>query len=163
MELMMCMSILISLLSLLMSHPMSLGACLMTQTILFSLISGSISLNFWFSYILFLMMISGMLILFLYMTSIASNKKFKFSMKILILSMSMMFFMFLSFLFIKNNYISLNIESIYMNNNLNIMLNKFFNLPYSIILLMMMIYLLITLIATVKITNFKSGPLRQKF
>nr|AFQ62240.1 NADH dehydrogenase subunit 6 [Nargus velox]ALO70734.1 NADH deshydrogenase subunit 6 [Nargus velox] len=159
---MMTISIFTSIIILFMNHPLSMGFCLLIQTIQFSLISGYISLNFWFSYIIFLMMISGMLILFLYMTSIASNKKFKL--------MKWSFYIWLFFISIMSSLLILNINLFKINNlnmfnnyNMNFMLTKFFNMPLSMILFMMIIYLLITLIATVKITNMKSGPLRQKF
>nr|YP_009185967.1 NADH dehydrogenase subunit 6 [Sciodrepoides watsoni]ALO70915.1 NADH deshydrogenase subunit 6 [Sciodrepoides watsoni] len=153
-----------SLIILFMKHPMSIGACLLSQTIIFSLISGYISMNFWFSYILFLMMISGMLILFLYMTSIASNKKFKISMKMSFLLISTLLMMIALMTMNLNLSMINNMNFIHMNYlNMNFMLTKFFNFPLMIILTMIIIYLLITLIATVKITNINYGPLRQKF
>nr|YP_009185928.1 NADH dehydrogenase subunit 6 [Phacomorphus fratyi]ALO70825.1 NADH deshydrogenase subunit 6 [Phacomorphus fratyi] len=150
-------SIIINLTALFMTHPLSLGMCLLLQTIIYTMITGSITSNFWFSYILFLMMISGMLILFMYMTSIISNNKFKFS-KILMITITTCFItmMFMS------QYTN-NLSNINFYNNLNILINNFFNTPMTFLMLILMIYLLLTLIATVKIINIKSGPLRQKF
>nr|AYQ19116.1 NADH dehydrogenase subunit 6 [Lamiinae sp. 4 ACP-2013] len=146
------------------THPLSLGMILLIQTILIALITGSFSLNYWFSYIIFLIMIGGMLILFIYMTSIASNEKFKFSMKLFSLfSMTILILTLLLFLdyyfFNQLNIIDLTSQSLF---NFKFSLNKFMNWPNNIVFLMMIIYLLITLIMVVKITNINYGPLRPK-
>nr|YP_009528975.1 NADH dehydrogenase subunit 6 [Ophraella communa]AST14962.1 NADH dehydrogenase subunit 6 [Ophraella communa] len=150
-----------------MNHPMSKGLILLLQTILIALTSSLLNLNYWYSYILFLIMIGGMLILFIYMTSIASNEKFKPNLK--------MIFILLMFLMI--TMIMINLDQFYMNilnqtienklfnmnYNLNLSMMKYFNFPNYFIMISMIIYLFITLIAIVKITNFKYGPLRQHF
>nr|AFU50199.1 NADH dehydrogenase subunit 6 [Phaedon armoraciae] len=149
------------------NHPLSLGLILLIQTILISLLTGLMSLNFWYSYILFLIMIGGMLILFIYMTSIASNEKFLFSYKLFIFFMMMLMFMFIM-LFMDYYYLSFKINLMDMmnqNNNFNFKLsmNKYMNYPQNLILFSMILYLLITLIMVVKITNIYYGPLRQKY
>nr|UPX88652.1 NADH dehydrogenase subunit 6 [Hydraena nigrita] len=154
------MNLLMSIMFLFMIHPLSMGMILLIQTILISLITGYFFMNFWYSYILFIIMIGGMLVLFIYMTSVASNEKFKFSNKLLILTLVMMIIMNL-FMMMDNMYINM------MNNNYNMTLItsliKFYNLPLMYTMLLMIIYLFITLIAVVKITEFKLGPLRQTY
>nr|APX39388.1 NADH dehydrogenase subunit 6 [Longitarsus luridus] len=148
-------------------HPLSCGMILLIQTILTALFTGMMSLNFWYSYILFLIMIGGMLILFIYMTSIASNEKFKFNKKFIY--MYMLFLMILSMMFLTDPYYTnLMINIIDMKNSLMMLKNqfsmmKYFNYPNYFIMMMMIIYLFITLIAIVKITKFNYGALRQKF
>nr|YP_006576040.1 NADH dehydrogenase subunit 6 [Necrophila americana]ACZ58567.1 NADH dehydrogenase subunit 6 [Necrophila americana] len=164
MIMMMTLSLMLSFTFIFMSHPLSMGLVLLSQTILIALITGFISLNFWFSYILFLIMIGGMLVLFIYMTSVASNEKFKYSnlitiMNIFIIILSLPFYFMDSMLIYINN---MQVETL-INEEIYISLSKFFNFPSSVILLMMIIYLFITLIAVVKITNISYGPLRQKF
>nr|YP_009995477.1 NADH dehydrogenase subunit 6 [Ochthebius scopuli]QNP09932.1 NADH dehydrogenase subunit 6 [Ochthebius scopuli] len=147
-----------------MMHPLSMGLTLLMQTILITLITGFMNFNFWFSYILFLIMIGGMLVLFIYMTSIASNEKFKFNIKLMILLSFMMIGNMIIYMMIDKNLIMLNNSNFNINTNINyLMMSKFYNTPSNKIMFMMIIYLLITLIAVVKITDFKSGPLRQKF
>nr|ALO77095.1 NADH deshydrogenase subunit 6 [Paramarygmus sp. PAR01] len=144
-----------------MMHPLSMGIILLSQTIIISMITGNLNQNFWFSYILFLIMIGGMLILFMYMTSIASNEKFKFNNKILIIIPATILMMLIMpkkmMMSINNN------ETFNFNNSIEFMftLNKFMNSTMLMILLFLMIYLLLALIATVKITNFKQGSIRQ--
>nr|QIV24728.1 NADH dehydrogenase subunit 6 [Howea angulata] len=158
----------LSMFFLFMKHPLSMGIILLLQTLMISLITGLMNYNFWFSYILFLIMVGGMLILFIYMTSVASNEKFKFSSKlaissILILLTSLTLMMILDYYFSSMNF--LNYDFVNQNSTAenNKSLIKFLNTPGSSNLTIIIIYLLITLIMVVKVTNINYGPLRQKF
>nr|QMS48776.1 NADH dehydrogenase subunit 6 [Osmylus lucalatus] len=154
-----------------MTHPLSMGFMLLMQTILVSLICGYISINYWFAYILFLVMIGGMLVLFIYMTSLASNELFSFSINslfflILLFSIMNTIIFFLDpFSWFYYNYdmtyfnsmeISMNLE-----NQFNLM--KLYNNPSMNITMMLINYLFLTLIIVVKISNKNYGPLRSKF
>nr|YP_009995334.1 NADH dehydrogenase subunit 6 [Ochthebius capicola]QNP09737.1 NADH dehydrogenase subunit 6 [Ochthebius capicola] len=157
-------NIILSINFLFMMHPLSMGINLLLQTIVISLITGFLNFNYWFSYILFLIMVGGMLVLFIYMTSIASNEKFKFNNKLMMMMM-VISFIFICIMFFMDKYMIINNNFNYfitMNYNYY-SLNKFFNSPSNSIMFLMIIYLFITLIAVVKITSFKLGPLRQKF
>ncbi|YP_009437739.1 NADH dehydrogenase subunit 6 (mitochondrion) [Aethina tumida] len=166
MNFLMILSLSLSLSFLFMKHPLSLGFILLLQTATIALITGLLNYNFWFSYILFLVMIGGMLILFIYMTSITSNKKFKFSNSLMFMIFFLMLLFILSFIadqyFFNFNNLNMNMLNYEINLN-NFSLNKFLNYPNYIVLFMLYIYLFITLIAVTKISNLKSGPLRQKF
>nr|AXS65628.1 NADH dehydrogenase subunit 6 [Cucujoidea sp. 38 KM-2017] len=145
-----------------MKHPLSMGCILMIQTINISLMTGLMNLNFWYSYILFLVMVGGMLILFIYMTSIASNEKFKFNNKLMsipIITIMLNFSLLMDQFYFNLNIINETINNKILINNLSMM--KYLNLPSNMIYLMIIFYLLITMIAIVKITETKSGPLRQ--
>nr|AML26354.1 NADH dehydrogenase subunit 6 [Hydrophilidae sp. BMNH 1274343] len=159
MSLLIIISILTSLFIILTKHPMSMGLILLMQIICVALMTGLTANNFWFSYILFIVMIGGLLVIFIYMTSVASNEKFKFS-KFIMISFTSLFMLSLMLSIIMDNifteYMSLfNIQPSYIN------LNKYINYPYNIITIMMILYLLITLIAIVKISKIKYGPLRH--
>nr|YP_010284543.1 NADH dehydrogenase subunit 6 [Allotraeus orientalis]UKQ56286.1 NADH dehydrogenase subunit 6 [Allotraeus orientalis] len=149
----------------LLSHPMSFGLILLVQTLMTSLISGTMNFNFWFSYIIFLIMVGGMMILFIYMTSVASNEKFKFSLN-MTLMITLIIMLILTTIFIDNFFFNLSqlnytINLNKFNNNLS--MSKYIIFPMNKIMLMIIMYLLVTLIAVVKITNINYGPLRQKF
>nr|ARH53841.1 NADH dehydrogenase subunit 6 [Elateroidea sp. AH-2016] len=148
-------------------HPLSMGFTLLIQAILIAMITGMLSHNFWFSYILFMIMIGGMLVLFIYMTSVASNEKFLYSNKLMMLMMiTIMTIVMLMTIDPLNSYqISTNLD---MNNfkectMFQLSLSKYMNYPMNMIMISVIIYLLVTLIAVVKITNISYGPLRQKF
>nr|WCH54221.1 NADH dehydrogenase subunit 6 [Osphya sp. n.] len=153
---------LLSMIFIFLIHPLSLGMILLMQTLLISLITGLMNLNFWYSYIIFLILVGGMLILFIYMTSIASNEKFKINFKflLLILLTSIMLIILSKFNFIQfNKTIDVYNFTTYPINNQAF--TKYASFPNYKIILFLFMYLLITLIACVKITNFKKGPLRQ--
>lgn len=153
-------------------HPLSIGLILLFQTLLISLIARLASKNYWFSYILFLIFLGGILILFIYVISLASNEKFNFSLNttlqnILILVILMALFFFLDKYFLNN--LILNYETLINHNSLimrienSYILNKIFNFPTNIITILLMIYLFLCLIAICKIIYIFEGPLRPKF
>nr|YP_010309740.1 NADH dehydrogenase subunit 6 [Epicauta tenella]UMR54857.1 NADH dehydrogenase subunit 6 [Epicauta tenella] len=157
------MNLTFSILFMFLSHPLSLGLTLIIQTTIISLLTGNLCFNFWFSYILFLIMIGGMLILFIYMTSIASNEKFTFNLKLFILMILGTFSLTIMFFIIPNLDTMINNDMINFNTNtLNFSMIKYTYIPMNMILTFMIIYLFITLIAIVKIVNTKFGPLRPK-
>nr|QNV12226.1 NADH dehydrogenase subunit 6 [Carabus nemoralis] len=155
------------------NHPLSMGLTLLIQTILISLMSGIFTYTYWFSYILFLVMIGGMLVLFIYMTSLASNEMFNFSTKLSMMMMMMVSMMIIMYmiidymminpLFKNSNLMEFFNNLMFMKNENNYTLNKIYNMPNNLITLMLVNYLFLTLIAVVKITDIKYGPLRQKF
>nr|AMW67966.1 NADH dehydrogenase subunit 6 [Psychopsis coelivaga] len=165
----MMMSLFFSINFILTSHPLTMGLNMLIQTLLISLICGYLTPSFWFSYILFLIMLGGMLVLFIYVTSLASNELFSFSTNLMII-MSLMFLlatiMFMysdSFFIIYNNLemLYLNYSSNFMNFENEINLIKLYNNPTMNITMMMINYLFLTLIIIVKITNINHGSLRQ--
>nr|YP_009772324.1 NADH dehydrogenase subunit 6 [Hydrotaea dentipes]QIT03205.1 NADH dehydrogenase subunit 6 [Hydrotaea dentipes] len=152
-----------------MKHPLAMGLTLLMQTTLVSMMSGLMTKTFWFSYILFLVFLGGMLVLFIYVTSLASNEMFSFSMKLLF-SSSLIFTMMMITLFFIDKYMLLQYSNMEMNSILNInsyimenslSLNKLYNYPINLLTILLMNYLLITLIAVVKITKLNQGPLRS--
>nr|WBR65740.1 NADH dehydrogenase subunit 6 [Layahima yangi] len=151
-------------------HPLAMGLTLLIQTIIISLTSGLFTYSFWFAYILFLIMLGGMLVLFIYVTSLASNELFSFSMKSLFISMIMLSLLTITLMFTDNLMLMTNsLEMIKMypesnmftENELNLI--KLYNNPTMNITIMMINYLLLTLVVVVKITNINYGPLRQSY
>nr|WMQ77869.1 NADH dehydrogenase subunit 6 [Rhagastis castor] len=162
--------LLISMMMYFMSHPLSMGMLILIQTLMMCLLLGMLIKTYWFSYILFLTFLGGLLVLFIYVSSIASNEMFLLSnnMKMMFIIM-LLLMMMIQFMFMKNlNWMNL-INNSEMNNFFNFMffnnenkinLNKLYNNNSSMLMLLLIIYLFITLIAIVKITNIFFGPLR---
>lgn len=156
----------LSILFIFLNHPLTFGFILLIQTILIRLITGNLNFNFWFSYILFLIIIGGILILFIYITRIASNEKFKFSYKLSLLLLTLFIFLIIR-LFLDSYFYSENFNIRDLNNKdktllFNLTLIKYTNWPNNKVIFIIILYLLITLIAIVKITKIKYGPLRPK-
>lgn len=151
-------------------HPLAIGIILLTQTFTICLITGSLAKTFWFSYILFLVFLGGILVLFIYVTSLASNEIFSLSIKATFLRIIILRIFLLVRLIIDKRittYFSINLEIESINTIKNFMpensinLNKLYNFPTNIITLLLINYLFLTLIIIVKITNNFSGPLRN--
>nr|AML26505.1 NADH dehydrogenase subunit 6 [Staphylinidae sp. BMNH 1274665] len=156
-------TILLSMIFIFMKHPLTMGFTLLMQTLNITLLTGMLHKNFWFSYILFLIMIGGLLILFIYMTSMAANEIFNYSNKIFFMLLSSLLISIILITFSDNYFIDnlLKFQENIYSLTTNLYLIKYFNFPSIIIIILMINYLLITLLATVKITKLKSGPLRS--
>nr|AMP43791.1 NADH dehydrogenase subunit 6 [Rhamphomyia insignis] len=152
-----------------MNHPLAMGLMLLIQTFMICLITGLLTKTFWFSYILFLIFLGGMLVLFIYVTSLASNEMFSLSMNLMIYTLIIMTLSTMLLIIMdKMSIVSIsmnnemtelyNFNSFMNENTLN--LNKLYNFPTNMLTLLLINYLLITLIAIVKITNMFYGPLR---
>nr|YP_010265767.1 NADH dehydrogenase subunit 6 [Ochlerotatus fluviatilis]UIS24521.1 NADH dehydrogenase subunit 6 [Ochlerotatus fluviatilis] len=151
-----------------MKHPLAMGLVLLIQTFLISLLTGMYVKTFWFSYVLFLIFMGGMLVLFIYVTSLSSNEMFSMSLKLMFISliMTIIFMITISIIdlsmiemFINNNEMNLfNMISFMSENTLK--LNKMYNFPTNLITLLLINYLFLTLLVTVKITKKNYGPLR---
>lgn len=150
-------------------HPLAIGLILLIQTFLTCLITGIYAKTFWFSYILFLIFIGGILVLFIYVTSLSSNEIFSISFKLSFISIIIIFlFIIISYFFdnsIIENFIKNNDRiQLFNQNNLFyenfLSLNKIYNFPTNLITLLLINYLFLTLLVTVKITKKNYGPLR---
>nr|WIM00458.1 NADH dehydrogenase subunit 6 [Graphium agetes] len=154
------------------NHPLSMGFLILIQTLLTCLLSGMLISSYWFSYILFLVFLGGLLVLFIYVSSIASNELFKFNSHlkmIFYIMFSLSFFWSMMFMYNINwlnfffNCEMFNMMNFFMffNNENKINLSKLYNNQTYLMMIMLIIYLFITLIAVVKITNIFFGPLRS--
>nr|YP_010884243.1 NADH dehydrogenase subunit 6 [Oxytauchira ruficornis]WIW75282.1 NADH dehydrogenase subunit 6 [Oxytauchira ruficornis] len=151
------------------SYPMSMMLFIIFQTLLIGLLTGTIMESFWLSYILFLIFLGGMLVLFIYITSIASNEmlylKSITSISTLIMLIIIMYtlilfdkMMFMDWL---KNSETMNINKMILFQEMTFSLIKLYNNPTFYITMMMMIYLFFTLIAVIMITNINQGPIRK--
>nr|YP_010360293.1 NADH dehydrogenase subunit 6 [Spirama retorta]UNQ84435.1 NADH dehydrogenase subunit 6 [Spirama retorta] len=166
--------IFISFFMMFLNNPLSMGLMILIQTLLTCLLSGMLIKTYWFSYILFLTFLGGLLVLFIYVSSIASNELFKPSFNSKMLFFMFIFIMLIMQILFMNNLLWMNFSmnsdmnnfisttSLFLNNENKINLSKLYNNQTFMIMLMLIIYLFITLIAVVKITNIFYGPLRSK-
>nr|YP_010616534.1 NADH dehydrogenase subunit 6 [Vagrans egista]WAU48168.1 NADH dehydrogenase subunit 6 [Vagrans egista] len=165
------MIIFISLFMYFINHPLSMGLMILIQTLFICIYSGMMINTYWFSYILFLIFLGGLLVLFIYVSSVASNELFQFSMLNKMLFIYCMLFIMMMSLYFNNtlNFMNLTFNDeminmfnplMFLNNEYNINLSKLYNEQTYYLMMMMITYLFITLVAVVKITNIFFGPLR---
>nr|UPL65322.1 NADH dehydrogenase subunit 6 [Opistholeptus burmanus] len=140
-----------------MNHPLTITISIIMQTLLVSITTVMNSSNSWFSYIIVISMLSGMLVLFMYMSNVASNEKFNSSVKLFMLSLMLLITLLLT----------IETMEIYpinsMPGNENISLMNLFNKNNYMVTMIMILYLFITMIVISYIVNIQEGPLRAKF
>lgn len=159
--------ILFSLIFTRLNHPLSTGLVLLVQTVLISVGSGLFRKRYWFSYILFLIFLGGMLVLFIYVASLAANEQFKVKRSIgLILLLGGGIRGALFFL-----------DPVVLTNKINISISRFvsdyfdiregafrvraiYNTPRMCFTLFIIRYLLLALFVVVNLIRRSSGPLR---
>nr|YP_010616685.1 NADH dehydrogenase subunit 6 [Argestina pomena]WAW79885.1 NADH dehydrogenase subunit 6 [Argestina pomena] len=163
--------IFISIMMFFINHPISMGLSILMQTLLISILLGMLINSYWFSYILFLVFLGGLLVLFIYISSIASNELMNFPLFNKFIFITPLLIIFISFFFMNNlNWLNFSFNEDMKNfmnmflfsfNENNFSLIKLYNNQTYMLMMLMIIYLLITLIAVVKITNIFFGPLRS--
>ena len=150
-----------------MSHPLSTGLVLLIQTTLVAVAAGTLNKTFWFSYILFLIFLGGMLVLFIYVASLSSNEQFSldinFFLLFLIIRGVVILFLIMIDPVILRNKISIMITSIsgeikFTSNTL--FTRPIYNSPSAFFTFFIIRYLLLALLIVVKIMNSSSRPLR---
>nr|WOW98980.1 NADH dehydrogenase subunit 6 [Cixiidae sp.] len=156
---------LIMLISPFLKHPISLGSMLFTQSLFTALLIMFMTKNSWFSFILFITFTGGLMIMFIYMSSIASNEKFKFSMKMVLLMipitlMMMIFSIDKNFLF-TNKWMEM--KFYFQENEEKLSILKFLNSNKKILSILMITIILLTLIAVTNIVNSFEGPLKKTY
>nr|QLD96917.1 NADH dehydrogenase subunit 6 [Ogadenus brumpti ssp. 1 BJM-2017]QLD96930.1 NADH dehydrogenase subunit 6 [Ogadenus brumpti ssp. 1 BJM-2017]UYB77908.1 NADH dehydrogenase subunit 6 [Ogadenus brumpti]UYB77921.1 NADH dehydrogenase subunit 6 [Ogadenus brumpti] len=140
-------SAIISILFLTSTHPLSMILVLISMTMTIAFFSYSTLKTLWFSFILILLMLGGMLILFVYISSLTPNKKFKTKKWIIIFLLPIYLYLLTNK---QKNTFSMTKENIFQ-----------FNLNESTFLLIFItIYLFFTLMAIMKMINSFMTPLR---
>nr|YP_009654898.1 NADH dehydrogenase subunit 6 [Eocanthecona thomsoni]QCI09875.1 NADH dehydrogenase subunit 6 [Eocanthecona thomsoni] len=157
MKIMLSLMIMLSLILLTLNHPLSMGLILIIQTLITSMIIGYMMESFFFSYIIIIIMLSGALVLFIYMASVASNEKFKSSINMMIIPSAVMILVYMLNYYYNMEYY---INSLMYNDSITLI--KIFNMITAQLTLMMVIYLLFTMIVTSNIAKVTEGPLRMK-
>nr|QVV96019.1 NADH dehydrogenase subunit 6 [Coridius brunneus] len=140
------------------NHPLSMGLMLICQTMIMSMIIGLSLGSFLFSYIIMIIMLSGALVLFIYMASVASNEKFQTSIKLLIMFIiiNIIIYVLMCDNSNKSSFIDMNIKMETMT------LIKLYGSMSAYITMMMIMYLLLTMIVVSNIATVSEGPLRMK-
>nr|QCQ20640.1 NADH dehydrogenase subunit 6 [Callinectes sapidus] len=145
-------------------HPLSMGLTLLVQTVLISLAAGLSTCSYWFSYILFMIFLGGMLVLFIYVTSLASNESFSFSWSTFSSSILILLIIFpIPFLWdslMTTFFTQPPLPSLTSNSSSMLITSWIYSTNLMNFTLYIILYLLLTLVVVVKITNLFKGPLR---
>lgn len=139
---------------------MILVLILFLQTFFICLLLGNTLVNFWFSYILFLIFVGGILILFTYIISLTISSKIFFKKKnwlIFAIRLVVMTFIFDYFNFEVQNY-----NHVFRNYNILNCWYKLFIFPLNILNIFTINFLFFILVISIKFTKNFFGPLRIK-
>ena len=135
------------------SHPIFFSVILIISSIVIGIMCIKINLS-WFFYLLVLVFLGGVIVLIIYINTLAINEKF-FLYKIFNKSLFLLMFIILfQIIFFKNFFIKIN-----LSNFISIILYESMN---SVSLLFLILYLLLTLICVVKLVKFEYGPLIKR-
>lgn len=141
-----------------MFHPLAIIFVLILQTILISIMIYRITQFPWFSYTLILVFLGGILILFTYISNIASNEIFKPNIKILV---PLVIAPVITILITKPKQ-NLSWDSKIFSNDqfTNLTVLKPFSDAIIPVTLLIASYIILTLLTVVKISKINQGPLR---
>lgn len=131
-----------------------MGLTLIIQTALAAVIAGIISRTFWFSYLLVLIFLGGILILFIYVSTLAPNEPLNSPSPQIFLTF-LLLIMFIIFSFLMPSHLRTN-DNIYRLSPFSWMTSETLLWFFAFII----IFLFFVLVAIVKITKFWTGPLR---
>nr|AEV56619.1 NADH dehydrogenase subunit 6 [Kokeshia sp. NKU02] len=141
------------------NHPLSMSFILIIQMLLAVMITGMIMKSFWYAYIAFMMILGGVLILFIYMASVASNEK-------VILMKNYLLFMLPNMLMITPYKILIEFKhnNMYKINQCEqmISLSKMFTPPTMMLTILMILMLLLTMLSVSYMINVFEGPMQMK-
>nr|YP_009121655.1 NADH dehydrogenase subunit 6 [Balanus balanus]AJG02907.1 NADH dehydrogenase subunit 6 [Balanus balanus] len=141
-----------------MFHPLAMIFVLILQTMMISISMYSITQFPWFSYTLILVFLGGMLILFTYMSNIASNEMFKPNLKMLFpLVLAPLITILITS---PKQNLSLETKTMSSEQFTNLAILKPFSASIMPMTLLMASYIILTLLTVVKISKMSQGPLR---
>nr|YP_009927493.1 NADH dehydrogenase subunit 6 [Pseudodendrothrips mori]QFO91093.1 NADH dehydrogenase subunit 6 [Pseudodendrothrips mori] len=135
-------------------HPLILGLSIILQSILISTTLNFFFLLSWFSYLIFIVYLGGILMIFSYMISLTSFTKIK--TKGMILGTFMGLFMFLFFPTSKTSFLITFLEKEKSIINFSLMSDSFFLLSA-----LLMLFLLFIMIVVVFLTESSEGFMRS--
>nr|AXI98854.1 NADH dehydrogenase subunit 6 [Pseudoniphargus sp. 1-Azores] len=156
-------SLVISVVFLLTISPLFLSLLIILQTITLAIIINMITMTSWFSFMLIMIYLSGMMVIFIYVSSMASNELF-FPNNYLLVPLFIAFAVAAS---LTSSHM-LNNPSDYTN-ELNMTLTKItifktmkmYSKPLFIMTILLIVYLLLAMIMVSKNSSFSYGPLRS--
>jgi len=111
----------------------------------------------WFSYIIFLIYLGGLIVLFIYISRLAYNEKFKLNIKEVAPQIFLAILIFIALVYENENSIKKIIKL-----DVTEVIFKIYRRASIFITSVTILYLIITLIVVVKITSQFNGPLRAK-
>nr|AXI98646.1 NADH dehydrogenase subunit 6 [Pseudoniphargus morenoi] len=162
MQLFSCCSIILSMMFLLESSPLFLSVIIIIQTGTLALIISLFSMTSWFSFMLLMIYLSGMMVVFVYISSMASNEMFRLNSKFLLVSLFLAAFTVVnltSYMLPPSdsvNFLDINLMQISVIKTMKMFSKSLFTMT-----ILLIVYLLLAMIMVVKNSSFSEGPMRS--
>jgi len=138
-------------------HPVIILILILIQSTILCLIIWIYLNSSWLSYILFLIFLGGLIVLFMYITRLASNEKFE--LRLTNLNQAIIVRVLINFIWVTSNFFHFNKTP---ENSTTIKQTKIiFSSELILLTIIIITYLLITLVVAVKITSKIEGPIRK--
>jgi len=141
-------------------HPIFIVISISLQSIILRLILFLVLPSPWLSITLFIIFIGGLIIIFLYVASLASNERFGIFTQSPLPWIKLIFFSLTSFTIISYTLINYDFNKI-LQISFNPLIFKIYLTQITPIISFSIVYLLLTLIICVNLTHIKSGPIRH--
>nr|AWN56229.1 NADH dehydrogenase subunit 6 [Dorymyrmex brunneus] len=151
------------------SHPMIPMILIILYSIMMSFYISLWKINFMYSIMMFMIMISGLLIIFLYFSSLISNEQMTLNPnKLLTLTFLLSFLTFFMNLYYSKNYLFnlLNLSKenaplMHINEKMFSNILNLYTYPFNNITIICMLFLLMSLFTIIKMSSMKSKPMRK--
>nr|QQQ88656.1 NADH dehydrogenase subunit 6 [Hyalella tiwanaku] len=141
------------------SSPLGLAVIVVMFSLFISMNMSLICSTSWFSLLLFMLFLSGMMIIFIYVCSLASNETHFYSFSVIYLVL--IFMVLIMFSPVINSLMTVG-SDLLSKTDTCILMHKVYSFSVYLFTLALIIYLLITLIVAVKICMVSDGPVRTK-
>nr|YP_010902182.1 NADH dehydrogenase subunit 6 [Lunella correensis]QHD20090.1 NADH dehydrogenase subunit 6 [Lunella correensis]QUV72917.1 NADH dehydrogenase subunit 6 [Lunella correensis]QYF08449.1 NADH dehydrogenase subunit 6 [Lunella correensis] len=146
-----------------MTQPLSLGLCIMIYSVTASILLG-IMVASWYSYVLFLVYVGGLLVMFAYVSALAPNNFFSSLNSIFGFLVSfIMILLTLLFLHTPDSSSLIWLDQLSLSKKTLSSGEMLINPSEASVVIFLGVILLINLLAVVKVCYYQQGPLRSHF
>nr|QQQ88669.1 NADH dehydrogenase subunit 6 [Hyalella cajasi] len=142
-----------------MSSPLGMGVIVIIFSFFISLSMSLICATSWFSLLLFMLFLSGMMIIFMYVCSLASNEAYYYSFGAAYVVLGLLM---LSLIGPEISGAATVSGLLLVEAKSSFLMYKIYSFSIYLFAVVLIVYLLITLIAVVKISAVSEGPVRTK-
>nr|YP_009739803.1 NADH dehydrogenase subunit 6 [Stygobromus allegheniensis]QIC54428.1 NADH dehydrogenase subunit 6 [Stygobromus allegheniensis] len=146
-------------------HPLGMTAMIILQALAIAINLYTYTQTSWFTYILIMTFLSGMMIIFAYISSIVPNEtmtKMPFFFSASVMATSVIALLLLFSQTMTSDFFNLPLVMTSLYDSATATIFKIFKTNTNTLAIILISYLLVVLIMVVKITAFNSGPLRSK-
>lgn len=146
------------------NHPLAIGLTLLIMTLLISLSLGCWFVSYWFSYTLFLVLLGGLLVIFVYVALLAPNEPFKQSKFLFVVPLACFSVLGVGIFWFESpassSFILESRNVVYLK---EVLLALFYSEELYQLTIFLVLFLLLTLLVVVAILRGNRSPIRRQY